>query len=171
VTRGARTLYVLRHAKSSWDEPVADHDRGLAPRGRRALRRVARYLEDSGTRPERVLCSSARRALDTLDPLLASIGGPEVSVEEDLYGASAPQLADRLRRVEASIASVMVVGHNPGLQDLILALAEASDHVEAVRAKFPTAALATLEFDAQWADLAPGCARLVSLVRPKDLDR
>ncbi len=130
---------------------------------------MAEYLDGSGTRPEHVLCSSARRAVDTLEPLLASLGNPAVSVEDDLYGASAPQLADRLRLVEVPVASVMVVGHNPGLQDLILALAGEGDDLDTVRAKFPTAALATLELDRRWADLASGSARLVSVVRPRDL--
>lgn len=167
----SRTLYVLRHAKSSWDDPVSDYERGLAPRGRHAIGALATFVAGEGVRPDLVLCSSARRARETFDPLVGSLGDPTVSYEDDLYGASARQLIDRLHAVDEPVASVMVVGHNPGLQDLVLTLAATGSGLASVGEKFPTAALATLALDRSWSDLEPGSARLTAYVRPRDLPR
>jgi len=169
-----RALYLLRHAKSSWDDPaVRDHDRPLAPRGRRAAARVAAYLRDVGIRPAIVLCSSARRAVETLEPILQAFdGGLDVRTERALYGADAGELLARVRRVPADTVSVLVVGHNPGLQDLTLALAGDGDPgaLAQARAKFPTGALATLDVGGErWDLLAPGAAFLARLVVPRSL--
>ncbi|TMD98997.1 MAG: histidine phosphatase family protein [Chloroflexi bacterium] len=166
------TLHLLRHAKSSWaDEELSDHDRPLAPRGRRAATAMAELLRERGVAPELVLCSSARRARETLDlvgPALAP--GARVLVEDGLYGASAEELLERLRRVPAPTASVMLVGHNPSMQDLALALAAPGAETERLRAKFPTGALATLRIPAGgWADLRRRGAELVDLVLPREL--
>jgi phosphohistidine phosphatase len=166
------TLAVLRHAKSSWDEPVPDHERPLAPRGRRALPLLEAHLRQEQVRPDLVLCSSARRALDTLAPLRPALGDPETVVEDDLYGASALEIMGRLRRLDASTGSVMVVGHNPGLHDLVVTLAGSGDDLDRVRMKFPTAALATIVFELwAWSDLVAGRGRLATYVRPRDLPR
>jgi phosphohistidine phosphatase len=165
----SRTLYVLRHAKSSWDEPVSDHERGLAPRGRRATKALAAFLAHEPRCPDLVLCSSARRATETLDPLRSALGDPRTSVEDDLYGASASQWIDRLRGVDESLTSVMIVGHNPGLADLVLAIADPSPMRERAREKFPTGALATIEHELAWRDLGPGGARLTDFVTPREL--
>jgi phosphohistidine phosphatase len=171
-----RRLYVLRHAKSSWDDPgQSDFDRPLAPRGRRAVKLLARYVEDQEIHPDLILCSTARRTRETLEGVKAD--GSEVLFEDELYGASCSSLIERLQRVPPATRSVMVVGHNPASQMLVLRLAR--DHRTAVgpgeeslpdiRRKFPTGALATLELDVEWRDLAPGTAELTSYVRPKAL--
>ena len=118
------TLHLLRHAKSSWDDAaVPDHDRPLAPRGVRAARRIAAHLPSAGVHPAMVLCSSARRARQTLEALRPALGETaEVSIEPELYGADASDLLERLRRVDPRIAEVLVVAHNPGLQDLTIEL-------------------------------------------------
>jgi phosphohistidine phosphatase len=146
-----RTLYLLRHAKSSWDDPaLADRDRPLAKRGRKAAKRIARHLRDEGIEPDLVLCSSSVRTLQTLERI-----GLEGEVEDGLYGASAAELLDRLREVPSDVESVMLIGHNPGLEGLLAELSgERPD-------KFPTAALATLEFDGRW--------HLTALVKPREL--
>ena len=166
------TLHLLRHAKSSWaDEELSDHERPLAPRGRRAASAMAANLRERGVAPELVLCSSARRARETLE-LVAPALGPKarVQVEDGLYGASAEELLDRLRRVPASTASVMLVGHNPAMQDLALVLAAPGAETERLRAKFPTGALATLRIpDRGWPGLRHRGAELVDLVLPREL--
>ena len=160
-----RQLFVLRHAKSSWDDPaLADHDRPLAPRGRRAVKLLAEYIRANHIEPAQVLCSSARRTRETYDGI--SPGG-ELLVEPELYEARAQRLLERLRRVPDPIPSVMVIGHNPALHMLVLELtaAEGGD----LEPKFPTGALATLRFARGWSQLAPGTAELVDLIRPRDL--
>jgi phosphohistidine phosphatase len=159
-----KRLFVLRHAKSSWDNPgLDDHERPLAARGRRAVELLGRHLRESGIRPALVLCSSSRRTRETLDGV--SPGG-ETLIEPGLYGASAQDVLDRLRRVPEDVESVMVIGHNPALQTVVLRLVvngasvPAGSDLEAIQQKFPTAALATLTFDCASSELAPGCAEL-----------
>ena len=162
-------LFVLRHAKSSWDDPgLDDHDRPLAPRGRKAAAVMADYLRANSIHPALVLCSGARRTVETLAGI--DVGG-EHSIEAELYGASTSGLIERLQRVPEDVESVMLIGHNPAMQTLVLRLAagdDASDLTE-VQHKFPTAALATLTFEGAWSELGPGRARLASFVRPKQL--
>src|SRR5688572_1410755 len=105
-----RTLLLLRHAKSSWDDPMlSDHDRPLTDRGARAAVRMATEVT-SYTQPTLVLCSSARRALDTLAPLRSMLDGAEIRIEPDLYGAGADWTLRRLRKVDADISTVLVIG-------------------------------------------------------------
>ena len=152
-------LYLLRHAKSSWkDGSLDDHDRPLAPRGRKASKAIGRYLRDHDIVPELVLCSSAKRARQTLERL--GPAGVDARVEAELYGAGTDSLLARLRAVPDDVESVMLIGHNPGMQQLAFLLAGLDD-------KFPTAALATLECDG-WATLET--AELIDYVRPRDLD-
>ena len=164
-------LYLLRHAKSSWDDAaLADHDRPLAPRGRRAAKKMAKHVHDMGVQPALVLCSSARRARDTLKRIRATLPkGTEVRIEDRLYGASDQNLLDRLREIRAEVPSVMLVGHNPGLEDLAILLAAPESRTR-LEEKFPTGALATLAIPgAGWTALQGGTAELVDFVVPKQL--
>jgi phosphohistidine phosphatase len=164
------TLYLLRHAKSSWDDPrLVDHARPLAPRGRRDATRIARHLGRVGVEPGLVLCSSAARTRETLELLRPAIDDAAVAIEDELYAASSDELLARLRRLPDAVASVMLIGHNPGLEQLALALASAGDELEQLAAKFPTAALATLAVANSWSRLAPGDATLEAYVVPKQL--
>ncbi|MFL5847895.1 MAG: SixA phosphatase family protein, partial [Solirubrobacteraceae bacterium] len=116
-----RRLFLLRHAKSSWkDRELADHDRPLAPRGRRATKLIAEHLRQQSVMPAVVLCSSARRTLETLERISPALG-EEVSVhiERELYAASEQSLLERLRGLEDGVESVLVIGHNPGLERLV----------------------------------------------------
>jgi phosphohistidine phosphatase len=165
-----RTLYLLRHAKSSWDNPaLADHERPLAPRGRRAAKRIAEHMLRSGIEPELVLCSTAVRARQTLELVRAAIPGSSVALEAALYGASADELLARVRRLPDAVGSVMLVGHNPGLQDLALLLAAGDGEAARVEAKFPTGALATLTLRTTWSGLAPAGATLAAVTVPREL--
>lgn len=170
-----KTLHLMRHAKSTWEDPgVGDHDRVLTASGREAAGLVANHLAAALSEVDLVLCSSAARTRQTLDairPALAS--GPVIRIEDELYGASTSDLRNRLRQVDGSVATVLVVGHNPTLQDLTLELASEGDPAVLVRirTKFPTAAVATLDFDGAWSQLDPGTARLQAFNSPRALRR
>jgi phosphohistidine phosphatase len=166
-----RTLYLLRHAKSSWDESgLPDHDRPLASRGRRATRLLAEHLRREGISPQLVLCSFARRARETLDGIAPALGEEaEVQVEADLYGATAGDLIERLHTIPDEVQSAMLIGHNPTMQSVALSLAARGEQLETAARKFPTGALATLTFEGSWLELGPGDAELVAFVKPKDL--
>jgi phosphohistidine phosphatase len=162
-----KRVWLLRHTKSSWDDPrLADQDRPLAPRGRKAAKRIARWASDNEVRPELVLCSTARRARETLDLVLAGFGGPQAEIEDGLYHASAADLLRRLRAVQESVMEVLLVGHNPALHELACVLAPPGPEA------FPTGALAELRLAiGTWTDMRPGCAELEKLVVPRSLPR
>ena len=161
-----KRVYLLRHAKSSWEDPeLDDHDRPLAPRGRRAAKLIGAHLRRERIEVSLVLCSSARRARETLE--LADAPG-EILVEEQLYGASSAALLERLRRVSDERDAVMLIGHNPAIHELAIELA--SEPGELTAEKFPTGALAALSFEGSWPALEPGGARLDWLVKPRQLD-
>jgi phosphohistidine phosphatase len=166
-----KRLLLLRHAKSSWDDPeLADHDRPLAPRGRRAAKLIGEHLRRESVAPALVLCSSARRTRETLERIAPALGERvPVQIEGDLYAASEGRLLERLRTLEEGVESVLLIGHNPGVERLALDLAGGGDELAAVRRKYPTGALATLEFTGPWSDLGSGRAKLVSFVTPKQL--
>jgi phosphohistidine phosphatase len=168
-----RILYLLRHAKSSWDDPgIEDHARPLAPRGLRAAEIMRAHVAALAVAPELVLCSSSRRTRETL----AGVQPPgQAVVEDELYHAGHAEVVARLQRVSAPTIAVMVIGHQPTMQSLALSLtsgqgrpAEDSPRAELER-KFPTCALATLAFEGPWSELGPGRAELVAFVRPKAL--
>ncbi len=161
----SRHLYLMRHAKSSWDDPaLTDHDRPLAPRGQNAAERLGNHLRSEQITPSRVLCSSARRTLDTLDRL--NIDAP-VEIEDGLYGASADELLARLRRLDDDVESVLLIGHNPAIQDLAATLAAAPNTLS--ERKYPTGGLAGLAFNGSWSQLQPGAAELLFFVIPREL--
>jgi len=167
MSSAPKRLHLLRHAKSSWDDPgLADHDRPLAPRGRSAAARIGRHLREAGIEPALVLCSSARRAQETL--ALLELRGP-VSVEAELYGASVQTLLARVRRTPEQLPSLMLIGHNPAIEGLATLLAAEAPLRIAMAAKFPTGALATLAFGVGWGELRWGTAELTAFVRPRDL--
>lgn len=168
-----RTLYLLRHAKSASGEgALEDHERPLSPRGRRAARAMARHFRELAADPELVLCSSSVRTRETLDLLLPGFATtPIIAIERGLYLAGADSMLTRLRRVEDGVDRVLLLGHNPGLHELALALATgAPSRLRAPLArKFPTAALATYRVESGWSGLAPGTARLAAYDTPAEL--
>jgi phosphohistidine phosphatase len=165
-----RTLCLLRHAKSSWADPtLADSERPLAPRGRRDAKRIAKHLRRLGCEPELVLCSTAVRARETLELVRPALGASTVMLEEELYAASCDELLARTRLVPDTVPSVVLIGHNPGLQQLALLLASGGADLGRLEAKFPTGALATLALATTWSRLAPADATLAAYVVPKQL--
>lgn len=169
-----KTLYLLRHAKASRDAPGADFDRPLAPRGRAAARAMAEHLVTERVRPQLVLCSAALRTRETLERLNEALGDAERSIEGALYEATQSTILKRLRMVPETVHSVMLIGHNPGLERLARALCAGRGDAEALARldpKYPTGALATLAVAVErWSELVPGCCRLQAFVRPADLE-
>jgi len=170
-----RHVHLLRHAKSSWDEPgLSDHGRPLAPRGRRAAAAMAEHLRTIEAPPELVLCSSAERATETLDRIRDGLPDDvDVVIAPDLYGAWAGDMLDLLSGLGPDVRSVMMVGHNPGIHDLAGTLAGSGDPavLDRLMTKYPTGALATLSFAGDWPDLAAGVCRLDAFVLPRQLKR
>jgi phosphohistidine phosphatase len=117
-----------------------------------------------------VLCSSAIRTLETLERIEPELEGAKVRIETRVYEASAGELLALVGQLPDDVGSAMLIGHNPGLEDLIAELARPGPDLDRVREKFPTAALATLEFEARWSELREGSAELVAFVKPRELD-
>ena len=168
-----KTLWLLRHAKAVPGNGLDDSDRPLDERGRDAAKRMGRYLAKRGVRPELVLCSPSVRTRETLELVCAALGGAlEALYEDALYLAGEDALLERLEELSDDVASVMLVGHNPGVAELALLLARRGDPdaLAALSRKYPTGALAELRVGApRWRGLGRGC-ELVSFVTPKRLD-
>lgn len=161
-------LYIVRHAQAE-DAGAGgrDHDRPLDVAGQAAARRVGRALKALGAAPELVLCSSARRALETWAALAGELApAPEASVEAGLYLASEESLLERLGGLPPEAASALLVGHNPGLYELVrrLAPAGAPEALARLARGLGPGAAAAVEFDGPWAGLAAGRGRLAWLV-------
>lgn len=167
-----RRLILLRHAKSDWPD-VPDQERPLAKRGRRDAPVVGRWLRRHGYRPDTVICSVARRTRQTWDRVAPELGGsPSVTFEPRAYEASALTLLYLVQELPGTCRAALLIGHNPAIEELAAHLAEAPDAVGAPRSpgpRFPTAAVAVLEFDGDWPDLAPGHARLLAFATPADM--
>ena len=165
-------LWLLRHAKSSWDDPdMEDVDRPLAPRGARAADRMRDYLDAEEIRPELVLCSSALRTRETLARILPGLGSElTVRIEPPVYSFDTDALLERLRDVPADVGSVMLIGHNPAMQELASLLARGGDRLDELRRGFPTGALAEVDLGVgSWRELAPGSGRLQRFIVPREL--
>jgi phosphohistidine phosphatase len=167
-------IYLLRHAKSSWDDPaLADHERPLAKRGRKAAALLSEHLRDVGVAADLVLCSSAARATETLEGVRAGLApDTRVEVEDGLYGAGSEALLRRLRTVPEDIGAVMLIGHNPSIEELAAELAGPGSDADArdrMAVKYPTGGMATLAFDGPWSELDWDGATLDAFVVPKQL--
>jgi phosphohistidine phosphatase len=167
-----KVLYLLRHAKSSWDAPsIPDHDRPLNDRGRRAAAVMGDQINTRGIRPEVVLCSTARRAVETLEAFSDMFAeSADVHIERELYLAGVGELTDRVNELSQHVGSVMLIGHNPGMHDFAATLAGRGDQLDGLRSKFPTGALAVLEFDQEGWDLKPGTGNLREFLLPRALE-
>ncbi len=165
-------LLLLRHAKSSWDDPsLADFDRPLAPRGERAAREMGKWIGKRKWRPMLVLCSTAARAVQTLDLVLAELPkAPEVRLYKSLYLAPPSRMLRLLASQPAETGSIMIVAHNPGMENLAMQLAadDSSTAARSMAEKYPTAALAHFKLVA-WPEAGGGGAVLKDFVRPRDL--
>ncbi|SEH25114.1 SixA phosphatase family protein [Magnetospirillum fulvum] len=170
-----RKLFLLRHAKSSWDDPVlTDFDRPLSRRGRDAAARIAAFIERIGLTPNLALVSTARRTRETWDVLAETIPAIPTSFEPCLYAAGQSDLLRRLQKLDPPLESVIVVGHNPGLERLADFLGGGQGEpvaLDRMARKYPTGALAELTLDVPgWDQLQCGCGRITRFTRPVDLD-
>jgi len=168
-----RTLWLLRHAKAAREPGLADPDRPLEPRGRKAAQRIGRHLAECGARPDLVICSPARRTRETLECAAEAFAESWVVLEErELYLAGEGELLRRLQAVPDDVHGVLVVGHNPGIAELaqILATSGPAADLAQLRRKYPTGGLAELRLNADhWRQLPRGC-ELRQFVTPKGLD-
>jgi len=172
-----KTVFLLRHAKSDWSEAVVkDHDRPLNERGRDAAPKMAAYMKSKRYRPEIVLCSTARRTVETCDLVKDALGEAQVKFEESLYLAEERQLWERLRWLDDGVQSVMFIGHNPGIAQFANALTaspkrESEEKLhKRMRDKFSTCALAVVKLPIEaWREAKSGTGKLQDFMRPKDL--
>lgn len=172
------TLLLLRHAKSNWDNPaLADYDRPLAKRGRKSAPRMGAEIAALGLRPDIILCSSAARTRETLSLVLPELGTPppEIIYDDAIYMAAPSDLLAAMRALaprDPALQTAMIVGHNPGMEELAEMLVGGGDEhsLELMDEKFPTCALAVFTFDAKdWADIAPGTGTLTRFLTPAQL--
>lgn len=170
-----KTLTLLRHAKSGWDDPVArDFDRPLNPKGQRAAAMMGRHMKSLGLAFDHVVASPAVRVVETLRHVSQGYGADLAPAwDQRAYLASAATLLDIVHQLPDGAERVLLSGHNPGLEELVLLLSADTDALrDQVEIKFPTATLAELRFGVRlWKDVAPGEAVLVRFVRPRDLDK
>ncbi|MGI9449730.1 MAG: SixA phosphatase family protein [Geminicoccaceae bacterium] len=174
-----RRLMLLRHAKSSWDHmDLDDVDRPLAPRGRAAAPLLGRYISHENLQPDLVLCSSASRTRQTWELVSAEWDRsdkarlPRFEIRPSLYLAGYAEMLSMIQRIDGDIVNVMIIGHNPGMSQLAMHLVAQGDPrgLKEMSKKFPTAALAVIQFSAEsWSSIKPGQGKLESFVRPKDL--
>ncbi|HLY89999.1 MAG TPA: histidine phosphatase family protein [Acetobacteraceae bacterium] len=165
-------LLLLRHAKSSWDDPkLSDRDRPLNKRGRRAAAAMRQAMQDLGLSPDLILVSTARRTQETLAALEPWDETPLIEPLESLYLASARQLLDVLRGTNETVRSVMLIGHNPGMHELAVSLAGSveSEQTHRLRDGFPTTALAEFAIGGTWESLGTSGGQLVRYLIPRDL--
>ena len=169
-----KTLYLLRHAKSDWGNPnLADIDRPLNERGIKASERLGELFNTQGIEPELILCSPARRTRQTLS-LIAEVTGEdyETRFEKGLYETGADKILKIIHALPAGLKSVMIIGHNPGLETLAHQLIRPSnpEALTRLQEKFPAGGLATLGFlGLEWRNIGPTDAELVDFVTPKEL--
>lgn len=170
-----KRLTILRHAKSSWDDPhLEDFNRPLNDRGWKAARRMGRELEKRGAKFDLVIASPAARVRETIDGLTEKLKlNVDIRYEPQIYEASLGTLVEMVRDIRESARSVLMVGHNPGLQQLIVELTHEApdDRRSRVERKFPTAGLATIKLPVdRWNAVTAGIGEIAELILPKEID-
>lgn len=169
-----KRLTLLRHAKSDWaDGNVRDFDRALNARGKETAATIGRYIKQHNLLPGHILASPAMRVTETLDIAQQAYGKPwQVHWDRKIYLASSATLLDLVHQQDDQFASLLMAGHNPGLEDLILETVPLGSNAyrDRVEEKYPTGALAVIRFDCdKWADITRGKGLLEELVFPREL--
>ncbi len=161
-----KILLLLRHAKSSWrDEALSDFDRPLNERGKKAAHAIARYIRKHKMMPDLVLSSPAVRARETTGIITTTAKlTAEIRYDQRIYEADPPRLVQVLSQIENNFCSVLLVGHNPGIEELISLLTGSSQHM-------PTAALAKIRLEGadDWSEISQAKAILELTIKPKDI--
>jgi len=166
-------LMLLRHGKSDWSTAAADFERPLTKRGKRDAKRVGAWLFQGNAAPDYMFTSPARRAWGTARRAVKSMEMNKSTIvrDERIYAAGVSDLLAVLRECPDRVRRVMLVGHNPGLEDLVEYLADEVIEVPADGKLMPTATLARLSMACGWSELDAGCARLISITRPSDMPK
>ncbi len=165
-----KRVYLLRHAKSSWsEEGMKDHDRPLNARGRGAAQRMGAEMKFRDYIPDVILCSSAKRTQETLSLMAPAMGADiPARIDADLYLAGTDVLLERIRGTSADADSIMLVGHNPGLEQMIVELTNPKTTSHPCPDKLPAGALVVVDFDVEsWGDVAPRTGDIADLIFPK----
>lgn len=169
-----KTLTLLRHAKSGWDDPLTrDFERPLNERGRRAARTVATEMRRLGLAFDRVLASPARRVIETIAEVEQVFGPLSPHYEPRVYLASREALLETVWETPESVERLLLVGHNPGLESLALFLAglDGGGYRAEIELKYPTATVAEIGLPvARWRDAREGTGEIARFIRPRDLD-
>jgi phosphohistidine phosphatase len=173
-----RRLLLLRHAKAvPASSGIEDHERELLPRGRDDAPAIGRYMASNAYVPDLIFCSTARRTVETADLLTAQFSAPrQIEYVEELYLAEPGAIFAVILGAPERVKTLMVIGHNPGIEHLATMLArepvkrKERSRFDLIEEKFPTAALAVLDFDvSRWRDVVPGTGALTDFIRPRDL--
>ena len=175
-----KRLLLLRHAKAVQDgkDGADDHARELTGRGRKDAAHIGAWLHERGFVPDLTLCSTSARTRATWESVVAELGGnPDIDFMKQLYLAPAKTILAAVQSRDDDVGTLMTVGHNPGTEDVARLFSRAPidknerTRVDLLKSKFPTAALAVLDFEAaHWREVRPGSGTLAAFVRPKDLD-
>ncbi|MBV9929521.1 MAG: histidine phosphatase family protein [Alphaproteobacteria bacterium] len=167
-----KVLTLLRHAKSGWDDPVTrDFDRPLNRRGRRAAATIGREMRRLALGFDTVIASPARRVVETLEEVEQAFGTLAIHYDERLYLAAPETLLEVARATDDGVGRLLLAGHNPGLEELVLRLSAPGALRAEAEIKYPTATLAEMRFDVpSWRQLRDGGATLARFIRPRDLD-
>ncbi len=168
-----RELLLLRHGKSDWESNADDFNRPLKDRGKRAAQRMGVWLATHDKIPDTIISSPAERALTTAEKCCKAMGqgSGNIVLQQKVYLADTDDLFEVLRQIPASACRVMLVGHNPGLEDLLVDLTDGVAEPEEDGKLLPTATLALLEIDVNWSDIKRGSARPVRIIRPCTLPK
>lgn len=167
-----KRLGLLRHAKSDWDDIAKrDFDRGLNDRGRRGAKLIGEHIRDYGLKWDSIRASAAARVRQTLDGAALAT---EPQFDDELYLADSPTIFGIAAAEDDAVTNLLIAAHNPGLHEMLFRLVgteHEDDNFDALADKFPTATYAVfaLSID-KWADIAPGCGKLIHFARPRDLD-
>lgn len=160
-----KQLFLLRHAKSSWDNPnLSDFDRPLNDRGQKAAPKMGKAIVEKQVIPDIILCSPAKRTLETARLVIESSKlKTDITFEKRIYDASTRTLLEILKAQDSEISTILLIGHNPGMSDLLTKLTGESEH-------FPTAALAKIQLKIQtWKGIKDGAGKLSWILRPREL--
>lgn len=170
-----RRLMLLRHAKSDWPEKVDDHDRPLAKRGQRTGPMMGTYMAKQKLLPDLAIVSTARRAQETWNLVHEALGcGVEQQDERRIYEAAAGSILDVIRKTKADVRVLLLVGHNPGFQELALKLVKNAHPLDLahLQQKYPTAGLVVIDLDiARWSAISENLGRLERFETPKSIDK
>ncbi len=163
-----KKLYLLRHAKSSWDDSsIPDHERELNDRGRKEAKKMGEYFLEKNIIPDLIICSTSKRTRETYKLIIEKIDkNIQTIFEDNIYEASVSDIFDAISKVSKEVDSLLIIGHNPGMGYMV----EKLTNIPGIIDKFGTCSLAELEVDIQkWSDIRKTTVKLINFISPKTL--